>query len=312
MLRPSHLAAANGTDVESSISGVEAMSEQNQYIEVAQKHTDAMEAWRMIYAKQFPPPERRIIQIDNRIQIGTLLLVVVAAIVVSASHTIPVFMRGTGAITGIAAFVMLEFGLVALTYQRTREKTLRDGTNESSFKWITGAIGLTLFILLVGNVYYTAGEYGFRHPVADVFVVICVGVSAPALAFVSGEALALESVKALLAQRDMDAQYAADMLAYNAAFVASWDARRQKKWGANVSVERESEPVKRVTDTSVTHDTASKRAKPSPQMQKAIDYLILNPDKLDIPSRELQPIIGVSHMTIFRAQEYVKNKGGDE
>lgn len=287
------------------------MSEQNQYIEVAQKHTDAMEAWRMIYTKQFPPPERRIIQVDNRIQIGTLLLVVVAAIIVSASHTIPVFMRGTGAITGIAAFVMLEFGLVALTYQRTREKTLRDGSNESSFKWITGAIGLTLFILLVGNIYYTAGEYGFRHPIADVFVVICVGVSAPALAFVSGEALALESVKALLAQRDMDAQYAADMLAYNEAFVASWDARRQKKWGANVEVQRDRpEQLAAASDVNLVNLRKFTTLRASPKLQQALDWFKEHPEQLAAASRDLEPIIGVSHMTINKAQQMLR--GSDE
>lgn len=282
------------------------MSEQNQYLEVAQKHTDAMTAWRMIYEKQFPPPERGIIEVNNRIQIGTLLLVVTAAIIVSASHTIPVFMRGTGAITGIAAFVMLEFGLVALTYQRTREKALRNGTDETSFKWVTWAIGLTLFILLVGNIYYTAGEYGFRHQIADVFVVFCIGVSAPALAFVSGEALALESVKVQMVQREMDARYAAEMMAYNAAFVASWDARRQKKWGASVEVQRESEPVQLVQSVNFTEKTTKQRI--SPKTEKALQWLMEHPEHIKTPSRELVELIGVSHATIFNAQQQLINR----
>lgn len=281
------------------------MEVQNQYIQVAEKHTQALDAGRMIFEKQYPAPARRIIQVDNRVQIGTLLLVVVAAIIVSASHTVPVFMKGTGAVTGIAAFVMLEFGLVSLTYQRTREKTIRDGANESSFKWITYAIGLTLFILLVGNVYYTASHYGFTHPIADVFVVICVGVSAPALAFVSGEALALESVKAVLLQRELDAEYAAAMLNYNDAFVQWWNARKSK-WVAPVKVEREpdNEAVNSLNLIKTNQLTA--RSKPSPRLEKAKQWLIQHPEHWQTAPRELEKEVGVSYGTIFKAQQILR------
>lgn len=279
------------------------MSE-NQFSELAERHAQAISAWRMIFEKQYPAPMRRVMQMDNRIQIATLLLVVVAAIIVSASHTVPVFMRGTGALTGVAAFIMLEFGLVALTYQRTREKTIRDGTNETSFKWITYAIGLTLLILLIGNVYQVGFEYGFTHPVIDLIVVISVGVSAPALAFVSGEALALESVKALLMQRELDAEYAAQQMAYNESFVEWWNARK----GRIVKVERE--PVNSLNLIKSNELTA--RNKPSPKLEKAKAWLIEHPEHWQTAPRELEQVIGISYGTIFKAQQILRNGGSDE
>lgn len=48
------------------------------------------------------------------------------------------------------------------------------------------------------------------------------------------------------------------------------------------------------------------RSKPSIKLQKAIDYLNENPDKLTIPPRELETEMGMSYGTIFRAQQQIK------
>lgn len=48
--------------------------------------------------------------------------------------------------------------------------------------------------------------------------------------------------------------------------------------------------------------------RPTPKLQKVLDWLKQNPGMVDIPCRELTSIIpGVSHMTIHKAQQIIKS-----
>lgn len=49
------------------------------------------------------------------------------------------------------------------------------------------------------------------------------------------------------------------------------------------------------------------REKPSKQFQKAIDWLNEHPEHINTPSRDISALVGVSHMTVNRAQRYIKN-----
>ncbi len=46
--------------------------------------------------------------------------------------------------------------------------------------------------------------------------------------------------------------------------------------------------------------------RPSPKLQKALDWLEAHPGHLDTPSRDLEVEVGVSHMTIYKAQRLLK------
>lgn len=206
------------------------MSNQN-YLEIAARHNEAMGAFQMIYEATHPKPERIVAMKDNRFMMGVLLVIVFAAVVVSATHTVPIFIVGSGYLAGAAAFVMLEVALVALTYLRTRDRAIKGKRNGDASRWITFAVALVVLILIVSNIYYVAKQHGFTHPLLDAVVVVLVGVSAPALAFVCGEALALESVKTLMEQRELDKQYARELIAWQEGFNQAWSSRR-KGWGA--------------------------------------------------------------------------------
>lgn len=46
--------------------------------------------------------------------------------------------------------------------------------------------------------------------------------------------------------------------------------------------------------------------RPSKKLQMALDWLSANPGNLDASSRDLESVIGVSHMTIYKAQQILK------
>jgi len=50
--------------------------------------------------------------------------------------------------------------------------------------------------------------------------------------------------------------------------------------------------------------------RPSPKLQKALDWLQAHPGHLDTPSRELEAEVGVSHMTVYKAQRLLKQAEG--
>lgn len=204
------------------------MSEQNQYLEVAQKQVDQMEGYRVMYEARNPKPERQLYAEDNRLMIYTLAVIIVAAVIVSASHTVPLFIQGTGVAIAIAAFIMAECGVVAFEYMLSRNHVLRHPKDASSEKWIAIARGLGFVLLLVANVYEVTKTHGFEHPVFDFIVAVFVGVTAPVFILVCGQALALESVKNQIEQHRLDVEYAGQLLAWNDGFLKWWDARKHK------------------------------------------------------------------------------------
>jgi len=68
-----------------------------------------------------------------------------------------------------------------------------------------------------------------------------------------------------------------------------------------------SQPEKSRIEYQAKRKEGIKRAKRSIRLEKAIDWLKENPEHLDTPSRELEPLIGVSYGTIFSAQQYLRD-----
>lgn len=48
--------------------------------------------------------------------------------------------------------------------------------------------------------------------------------------------------------------------------------------------------------------------RPSKKLQQALDWLRDNPGNLDVPSRDIAALVGVSHMTVNKAQRMMKGE----
>lgn len=51
------------------------------------------------------------------------------------------------------------------------------------------------------------------------------------------------------------------------------------------------------------------RQRASPRLQAALAWLQAHPEHLDTPSRQLREVIGVSHTTVHKAQQMLKDTG---
>lgn len=126
---------------------------------------------RKVYEAQYPPPEKPVFTSSVKQLLIGFGIMLVAAMIVSGSHTIPQFQRSVSdysilgivslkKIVGVSAFTMIEVGMVMLAYSRIKHYTsTQKETWEHNMKLvprlILGAMVLVLAVALMGNVYST-------------------------------------------------------------------------------------------------------------------------------------------------------------
>jgi hypothetical protein len=159
----------------------------------------------------------------------SLAVLVIASIVVSCSHTIPAFLAtiegGTPdaikVIVAIAAFLMVEVSLLVFSYTNIHWQEA-DKLDEVSRDTVRGRLKLGLYSVLTlaigANLYSTLLPRFGAAEWWDIFsfgVFVAVGASAPALAYIAGEVVAIT--------RLLDARETSDARAV-------WIERREAEW----------------------------------------------------------------------------------
>lgn len=141
------------------------------YSDHADHEVAAFEAHRRIYSAKNPPPVKPDIKSgDTWLMLIGLNVLYLAAVIVSAPHTIPLFLESVPEyqlfglfnvryIVAVAAFVMIEIALLMLTYARIKQRARRRETwehgLESVNKWLSGALILVFVVALGANIYST-------------------------------------------------------------------------------------------------------------------------------------------------------------
>lgn len=198
-----------------------------------QVELEYMMRYRAAFEHRYPPPVRQVVHTNNWLVYGVLGALVSASVIVSAYHTIPIFVGSDLTvitfIVGLAVFVMVELGIVSLTYINIKKSyELNPDKHTSVLKWLQVGLALVFIVGLGVNVYSEVMKTGFAHPLVDLIIRILVGLSAPVMAFVSGEVIAMIGVDAQHQQRAFNREHAANMVAYQDKFLAWWDARKNK------------------------------------------------------------------------------------
>lgn len=241
-----------------------------------------------------------------------LTAIVLASVIVSASHTIPTFLSdltgdqvGVGqVIVALSTLTMIECGMLALSYLRTRMLGRED---RRSVVRNVGR-GLTLiFVLALGANLHTVLAPRFSDlPVWGVFslgVYVLVGISAPALAYITGEVLGTLTVI-----EDRDNQDA----------VRQWSDGREGRWkdtldkytrhvvrGQRVTVDRDHVPSIPTVTSTVPELPAGEMS----QVDKAEQWIRDNPDKADWGSRRIGVLIGVGKDSVIAAKDRIRGDG---
>lgn len=272
-----------------------------QFDELAVRHNAAMSAYLSMFEARTPRPQKEQVSRDivSFITMIALAIVMVAAVIVSSSRTIDEF--GGGAI-GATAFVMVEGGIMAYAFFRARRNANKTRL-QNTVRWATAGLILTFVVGLGANTDATMKYLGIELPTwINTSIHVLVAISAPTLAFISSDVLAIELMATDIKRREAEESYKAALEEWWAAFTRSWSAQ-QKNWGVKV----EMQPQKQLEiDVNLRKLTAIDR--PSPKLKIALEWLRAHPEHVDTESRKLGGMIGVSHTLANEARKIVKSE----
>lgn len=274
----------------------------NMYDEFVAKHEAAYAGFTRIYESKTPRPIKGTVKRDlvSTIIIAALTIVMAASIWVSASRTISEF--GGGWI-GFVAFVMIDCGIMVYALFRAR-RTANAKRLQNTVKWATAGLFLTFIIGVGANIDAALSLKGIMLPdTVNVGIHFLVAISAPTLAFISSDVLAIELMAGDIKRREADALYETLNQQWLEGLNRSW-ATQQQKWDVKLSIPKQEAPIQIEAENTVNSSNLleNTRFTPSRKLQTALDYFDLHPEDLGTESRKLQEIIGVSHTTINKAQ----------
>ena len=217
--------------------------------ETAARIQSAFENFKQVYSTMNPPPiasgsNNRWYHIDfNKIADLSGLL---GAIIVSASHTMPVLV-GVDSVTdielgsilfvlAIASFAMIEIMAIRFAYNATlldasKDKSQRVANQTKKGKYFLG------FILILFNTYYVLSANSVPIPDAmRVFIFLTIGTSAPIVAFITGDIWAINSIRNRVESKRADDEYQAIYQEWLDGLNKRWQSQ-QKKWGGQVNIQ---------------------------------------------------------------------------
>lgn len=237
------------------------------------------------------PRRMRVSSFSTIFWIAFWIIVASGAAVFSGTHTIP-----TAAMTieiavayraelALTAFVIVEFVIFGTAAKR------------HEISWLKWLMWVSLAVGLIANVSssFTAVSHNGGDWLTQIAGVL-LSVIAPVTALAAGEVLHIQLTALALKKNEADEDYQ-----------RQWKEVDAKINSAFTKLEKEMKAQNEaVNSLNLIKNNELTRSKPSPRLQKALDYLEMNPDKLNFPPRELELEVGVSYGTIFKAQQHIK------
>ncbi len=182
---------------------------------------------------------------------------------------------------------------------------------QNTVKWATVGLILTFLIGVAANIDATLKVH---HITIDENILslinLAVAISAPALAFISSDVLAIELMATDIQRREALRRYDDESREWLDNLNRSWNSQ-QKHWGVKIEIEQPKQ-VEAVNPLNIINShNPSQRNKPTLRLNKALEHFQIHPEDLEKPSRELESVIGISYGTISKAQRMIRN-GKDE
>lgn len=247
-----------------------------------------------------------------------LIIVMIASVIVSASHTILAVVKTptiVGYVVGFSFFIMVELAIIIFAFFTTRMTTINSKdtvkrlTTKVMFFVLAIAIGANIHEVLQQNGFaIVTGDGAIAWKLFDFGLSLLVALSAPVVAFVTGEVLAILHVYNAGMQSRLDAEHDKAMEAWRQSANTKW-AHEKRNYGAVIRVE--SVPVAMLTDdnsANLIKNNGLTRQKPSVRLDTALAYLREHPEALTIAPRKLEEVVGVGYGTIHKAQVMLRSE----
>lgn len=275
-----------------------------QYDRFAAKHAMAYAAFCDIYQREKPPPSMPSLDRESVFIPIAIVVMVIASVIVSGSRTVLEF---GGGFVGLSAFVMVECTIVAFAFFRTRTG-FTDKRIDNVRKLATLGLILAFIVAVAANIHAVLKSEGiFISDTINTLILALVGFSAPTLAFISGDIMAVETLRNTYRVRKAKADHAVALAEWRAEMNRAW-AKSQSKYG--IRVERLSDEIDKLPVPSVYSDrqqtdsrqTGHGYSRQASGAQMVVDWLTDHPEDAGLTVRELGARVGVNKDTASKGR----------
>lgn len=281
------------------------------YDDMAAKHNAAYAAFKAMYETRTPPPLREAVKRENTWALAALVVMVVASVIVSGSRTVPEF---GGGLVGYAAFCMVEMGIVAYAFIRTR--TDYNEARHATVKTLVNRGMWLAFSVGVGaNLHHELKKAGVDWNVLNWVIASLLAIAAPVLAFIAGDVLGMFAVRDNQRQRAADERYETAFKEWLDGLNNSWNAQKGRM-GVRIEVESETRPAL-VSDVrplstgqagQIGHGSGYKRESRAASLVRS--HLDSNPADSTLSVRELADKLSVGKSTVANVLSEYRNGNG--
>lgn len=262
-------------------------------------------AYKSMYETTNPPPRQTVIQRENIFVPVALCIMIIASVLVSGSRTVIEF---GGGVVGVSAFVMLEGAIVTYAFFRTR-LNFDDSRMESVRKLANRGLGLSFTVAVAANVHSVIRGAGIETPSAvTVTILILVAISAPTLAFISGDIMALELMRNSYRARKLDEAYKIELDLWTETLKQSWDRNKNKMLGKFDPIEVQRIPMEIPMESNgmqASKSTLGHTKKPDAR-KRVIEYLTEHPEAFQSNPLEIAAHLEVGKSTVYAVLKEIK------
>lgn len=277
------------------------------YDEHVIRHNAAYAGFSSIYESKNPRPIKPTIRRDfvSLMIVIALTVVMGASIIVSGSRTIQEF-GGQG--IGTVAFVMIECGVVVYALFRAR-RNANSKRLQNTVKWATAGLILTFLIAVAANIDATLKAHNIIIESNLLSVInLAVAISAPALAFISSDVLAIELMATDIQRREALRVYDEQCREWQEGLNRSWNGQ-QKQWGVKIEIQKNSNGIPMDSNGSLPSKSTVGHKKNPDATEKVKAYFAENPSELvDGNPLEIAAFLGVGKSSVYNVRKELQNK----
>ena len=270
-----------------------------QYDEFAQKHNEAYAAFTSVYEAKNPRPHLQSVSRADWYIALVVAVLVIASIIVSGSRTIPEFGGGP---VGLSAFIMLECAIVSYSFIRTKNH-FNEQRLATVKRWTNGGLLLAFAVSVAANIHGTLRyDSVYIADAINTVILLLLAVSAPTLAFISGDVLAVQYMRADALKRKVDTANNEAIQEWKDGLNRSW-ASNMKRWDVQISVQP---PVQLDTvDTPQLSSGQSSGQRVDNAWTVVQEHLDKHPEDIELSGRDLATKLGVGKSTAYKVlKEY--------
>lgn len=238
----------------------------------AKRHEQAYLSFTQVYELENPKPKAPAIHAGLPWLMLPFLVIAVSGIALSALRTAPIFASIARPIVGeqmanweaALAVIVIEFTMVVLRYVMVIQ-SVQDGKELHLARWMQAGFWLAFGVAVVANIYSSVVHLEALKnitAVMDVVVALIVGVSAPVLAFISGDVLASLYARAEIVRKRMSGEHRELLAVWSDTKERRWSAR-QSSYGVKIHVDSLSATrLSAHTDSGQTPDIQTRQSVP--------------------------------------------------